>query len=526
MINNSEERYWICRGSQQEPHPEEEVEKGDTCPRCGRDFASIRQHNTSPLPWVKILGGIALLALLGGLAWWFLRPKPDSVIPQSINSPENNTNTNTSSSTSLDYNWQPERFTRGQRTLFPGTSDPNRDNGIAAFKQGDYTNAIAHFKRAVEANRNDPEVLILYNNAKARQQGNPLTLAAAVPVEGKVNSAEAMLRGVAMAQNQFNNSGGTGDRLLEIVIANDGNDPKNAAQVAQQLVSDPSVLGVIGHNASDASQAALKIYEKSGLPMISPTSTSTALSSKVFFRTLPSDAAAAQKLAQYITEKLNLSKVVIFYNPNSDYSRSLQEAFVKSFSGQVIRSVDLSTSDFQAGVELARSVYQEQAQAALLFPNTTYTSVAREIAKANATVTSGQQLKLLGGDSLYNPDTLIAGGESMAGLILAVPWFVESPTSEGFKKAGNQQWGGLVNWRTAMSYDATQALIVTLSDNSSPASILKGLSQVNLSANQTSGIELKFTSNGERQSEPILVEAVRGASVSPKNTEFGFELVE
>lgn len=384
----------------------------------------------------------------------------------------------------------------------------------------------------MDADRNDPEVLILFNNALARQQSirqqnnPPLTLAAVVPVEGRASSAEEMLRGIAMAQNQFNASRGANEQLLEIVIANDGNKPENAEKVAQQLVNDQSVLGVVGHNSSSASGAGLTIYESARLAMISPTSTSTSLTGDVFFRTVPSDEAAGAKLAQYVENKLRLTRVVIFYNPKSSYSNSLQSAFTDNFSGTVIKKIDISNPNFNVQGELYPSVYEENAQVALLFPNTYYTSVAIEIAKANANLPPAQRLKLLGGDALYSPKTLVAGGATIEDLILAVPWFIESTSAQRFKVAGNQQWGGAVNWRTAMSYDATQAFIAAFSTNPDRASILDRLAQIQLPSSETSGDEVQFNSEGERQSDPVLVKATKGAINRPGNSEFGFELVK
>ena len=205
--------------------------------------------------------------LLGGFGlWWFSRPKPipDPVVNESIDNNDSQQQPSVASSP-LDYSWQPERFTKGQRTLFPGKGNPSRDKGIKAFSQEDYGAAVSAFQRAMNADRSDPEVVILYNNAKARLQGNPLALAAVVPVENNMNSAEEILRGIAQAQMQFNASGGVGGRLLEIAIANDGNQSDMAIQVARQLKDDPSILGVIGHNSSSATQAGLSIYVQSDL---------------------------------------------------------------------------------------------------------------------------------------------------------------------------------------------------------------------------------------------------------------------
>ncbi|MEL6931312.1 MAG: ABC transporter substrate-binding protein [Cyanobacteria bacterium J06600_6] len=528
-MTNSSEGYWICKGTKEDPHPEYEVEAGQNCDICGQNSKSAKSKNKPALPLGVIAGAIALM-LLGGLGiWWFSRPKTITDNSQTQqNQPIDTSNINDANSnpSPLDYSWQPDRFTKGQRTLFSGESNPNRDKGIKAFRQEDYGAAVSAFQRAKNANRNDPEVVILYNNAKARQQGNPLTLAAVVPVENNMDSAKQILRGIAQAQQQFNTNGGVGGRLLEIVIANDGNRADNAIQVARQLMDDESILGVIGHNSSSATKAGLSVYVQSGLAVVSPTSSSNDLKDRSFYRTLPSDSATGEKLAQYVQNSLNLSRVVVFYTSDSSYSNSLTSAFESSFAGTITKKVDISDSNpnFNPGIEVSSSVFQDQAQAALLFPSTKYVSVATELARANYSLPPDQRLKLLGGDALYQGKILTAGGEAVENLTLAVPWFAKSPRSQNFTSSCEKQWGGTVNWRTAMSYDATQALIKTFDANSDRAAVFSKLKQINVPANETSGQALQFSS-GERSGEPVLVKATRGGVASPSGSDFGFELV-
>ncbi|MFM7367147.1 MAG: ABC transporter substrate-binding protein, partial [Sphaerospermopsis kisseleviana] len=239
---------------------------------------------------------------------------------------------------------------------FPNITNIPRDQGIQAFKKGDYQQAEKLFKQAVEANPNDPEVRIYYNNAKARQQGSPFTFAVVVPIDNtSTSNGEEILRGVAAAQNQFNQNKGLG-RFLEIVIANDGN-TEYAEQVAQKLVNDSSILGVIGHNSSDATKIALPVYEKAGLPIISATSTSILLKNPVFFRSVYSDESAGQKLAEYAYKQLKLKTAVIFANPNSPYSNSIREVFTNTFEklgGEVVRKplIDLTATTFDLEKEV------------------------------------------------------------------------------------------------------------------------------------------------------------------------------
>ncbi|MDB9450131.1 ABC transporter substrate-binding protein [Dolichospermum circinale] len=418
------------------------------------------------------------------------------------------------------------RISRGNSTFFPEINNIPRDKGIQAFKQGDYQLAANLFQQAVKANQNDPEVLIYYNNALARQQGSPFTFAVVVPLDNNTttDTAKEILRGVAQAQNQFNQKNGLNGRLLEIVIANDSNKDK-ATEVAQELAKDASILGVIGHNSSDATRAAIPEYEKAKLAVISSTSSSIYLNNPVFFRAVNSDESEGKTLAEYIYKNLKLKKAVIFANPNSPYSNSIREVFTNEFEklgGEVVRKplIDLTASTFDPEKEVTKSVYANnaKAEAALLFPDTRSTNIAlntaKEITKRNERLKTKNpprpELKMLAGASLYKDDTLANDGENVKGLIIAVPWFRGTSQAKSFAKTADRQWGGGISWRTATSFDATQALIKTLSNNPSRSTVLRGLEKVSLLASETSGYPLKFTPERERQGESILVEIKGG----------------
>ncbi|MFN6535828.1 MAG: ABC transporter substrate-binding protein [Nostoc sp. EkiNYC01] len=397
----------------------------------------------------------------------------------------------------------------GDRTLFFSIPNTYRDQGIEAFKQSNYPQAIKLFQQAITANPSDPEVRIYYNNAIAREKGNPFTLAVVVPAENGRDRAQEILRGVAQSQDQFNANGGRDGHSLEIVIANDGDNPTQAEQIAQYLANDKSVLGVIGHGSSTTTKAALNIYKKVGIPIISPTSSANTIQGKNFFRTTPSEAASGEKLAQYAIDSA-LNKVVIVYNSDNSYSNSLrkefEQKFKEKFKGQIISLIDLNKKTLNIEQELKDSASQ-QVQAVILFQNVENTATALDIAKVN--VDNKLRLNLLGGDALYNQQTLEDAGNAVKGLVIAVPWFREAPQARDFSQAARQLWGGEVSWRTATSYDAAQAFINSLSAQPSRETILQKLTQIDLKAKLTSGNELKFQ-KGERQSEAVLVKVESG----------------
>jgi branched-chain amino acid transport system substrate-binding protein len=67
------------------------------------------------------------------------------------------------------------------------------------------------------------------------------------------------------------------------------------------LTKDPSILAVIGHNASNASLEAAPIYQQEKLVMVTPTSFANNLSGfgSYIFRTVPNISLMAAPLAEY-----------------------------------------------------------------------------------------------------------------------------------------------------------------------------------------------------------------------------------
>ncbi|NET70196.1 MAG: ABC transporter substrate-binding protein [Sphaerospermopsis sp. SIO1G2] len=275
------------------------------------------------------------------------------------------------------------------------------------------------------------------------------------------------------------------------------------------------------------SSAVFVVYENANLAIISPTNTKTDLKSSVFFRVINSDKITGQKLAKYVYDNLKLKRVVIFANSQNPSSKSVSEEFTKDFQnlgGKVVQEYSFTSSFF--GDMISESVNKHQAEAAMLFPDTENTDNAIEIAKANLAFYKDQDkperqmLRLLGVDTLYSYDTLLKGDQAVEGMILSVPWFRETPAAKDFAQKSAEIWGGNISWRTATSYDATQAFITALSPNASRTKILENLQTVKLQANETSGDSLQFTEERERQSEPVFVEIKNGQFVQKFNDQY------
>ena len=121
---------------------------------------------------------------------------------------------------------------------------------------------------------------------------------------------------------------------FELVAQDDGGNAEGGAAVANKLVADPSVVAVAGHIFSGATAAAMPIYEKAGLPMLSPSATNPTLTEKgsaVFNRIAFTDVIQGKFAAKFLFEKLGFTKIAVLHD-GSDYGKGLAEIVRDNFT--------------------------------------------------------------------------------------------------------------------------------------------------------------------------------------------------
>lgn len=401
-----------------------------------------------------------------------------------------------------------DRLSFGEKIFTPGEASPAIKTGVQALAHQDYSQAIANLETALKANPNNPEALIFLNNARIGN-AKSYTLVASVPFGKEPNSSLEILRGVAQAQNAINAAGGINKVLLKVGIANDDNDPNTVKQIATNLVQNSAVLGVVGHNSSDATLAAASIYDQGKLVAITPTSTSVKITklSPYVFRTVPSDFTSARTLANYMANTLKKQNAAVFFNSQSNYSQSLKAEFVSSLlleGGQVSKEFDLSEADFSAAASLTQA-QQAGAEVLVILSNAGTLDKALQVVQVNQ-----KKLPLLGGDAVYTRKTLEIGREQALGMVLAVPWHIDGNSQADFPRQSQQLWGGQVSWRTALAYDATRALIAALERNPTRSGIQQTLVSANFSTTGASG-NIRFLPTGDRNAPVQLVNIALGS---------------
>lgn len=442
----------------------------------------MSQKNETP---VLLLSLLITLAIIAGGLWWLGRRFNLVNIPGITQS----NGSGTTASALAD------RLSGGEKLLVTQNASADKQAGVAAIANRNYSEAISRLEATLQANRNDPESLIYLNNARIGDQKS-YTIAVAVPITTSSEPALEILRGVAQAQDVTNQQGGINGVPLKVLIVNDDNNTEVVRQVADALVQDTSVLGVIGHFGSEATLAGAEIYQQGELVMISPTSTSVQLSGKgnYLFRTVPSDRFTATTLASYMLDNMGQQTAAIYYSSTSDYSKSLKDQFTTALTtggGQVTQEFDVSSASFNVQDTLGQA-RQRNTQVLVLATNTATLEQALQVIQTN-----NNQLPLLAGDSLYNPKVLQTGQARARGMVVAVPWIISSNRQSGFVQTSQQLWGGDVNWRTAMSYDAAEVLIAGIQQNPTRQGIQQALSNSSFELEGATG-SIRFLSSGDR----------------------------
>ena len=485
---------WVCDGAPKNSDreyygagPHEPCENdGPDCMICGlpkeamtppKTIVSGRSRRVEKVakePIIAIAVLIMFMIVGAGGFWYLSREKSQEQTTKIADTKKNQDTTIPTQTNSLaivsETASNPLLISQGETVLFLGGANfQQKSTASKAFADQNWDRAIQLYQQAVGADPNDPEAKIYLNNAQAKKSGNLMTMAIVVPVTPSVNEAKEVLRGVAQYQDEFNRT--LPRKYLEVVIVDEAQG-NLAESLAQDLINSPvNVLGVMGHGVDNYSRQALQLYEQNNIAVLSSLNTAiTSSGNKSTVRTIPLSQSATllgtylqkvgETLANYAVKNNSPANVVVFYNSDSPYSQQLKTQFVNAMSntnGKVIEEVDITATGFDANMAMENTRVND-GNVAFLALSKNKVNTAINLAKANK-----NRLTLLGADELYNPTILSRGNQAINGLVLAVPW--QWNQNDSFASQAAKLWQGRISWRTATSYDATQALVTAFKNS-------------------------------------------------------------
>lgn len=337
------------------------------------------------------------------------------------------------------------------------------------------------------------------NGADAEDE---LVIAGACPMTGDgAQYGEFLSRSLELAAEMINEKGGIEGKKIRIRMIDDQMLPSEAATVAEQLGVDDSVLAVVGHTTSTCTLAAVPIYDKYGLPVISHSSTNPDLSgsSKYFFRTCGTDEAFGYLGGEYAVKKLGAKKIVIMHalsdGPTS-YANSFAKA-VKDSGGEVldILAHEDEEKDFTAELTLLRSLNPD-----LVLLSTWFTPAAMIIKQAKEANITGIEFMCM--DSAYVVDFIELGGEAVEDVIMSAFFHPDLPypSAQEYISRFKEKYNEPPEWSGATAFDALNLIAEAIRANgASREGIRDYLSQVGKEIDPFQGVtgETAFDDNGD-----------------------------
>ena len=138
---------------------------------------------------------------------------------------------------------------------------------------------------------------------------------------------EQIANGAKMAVADLNKAGGINNRQVELIIADDACEPKQAVTVANRLENE-GVSAVVGHFCSSSTIPASEVYGDAGILMITPASTNPKVTDRnitTVFRTCGRDEQQGEVAALFIYNTLKAKNVAVIHD-NDTYGKGIADA--------------------------------------------------------------------------------------------------------------------------------------------------------------------------------------------------------
>jgi branched-chain amino acid transport system substrate-binding protein len=170
----------------------------------------------------------------------------------------------------------------------------------------------------------------------APAKADDLNIAVAGPMTGSLAAfGEQLRRGAEMAVKDLNAAGGVMGKHVNLIIGDDQCDPKQAVQVANDLVQK-GVVFVAGHFCSGSSIPASAVYAEEGILQITPASTNPAFTEDAFtkgiktiFRTCGRDDKQGEFAGPWIAKTFPGKNVAVL-DDRSAYGQGLADETAKN----------------------------------------------------------------------------------------------------------------------------------------------------------------------------------------------------
>jgi branched-chain amino acid transport system substrate-binding protein len=334
------------------------------------------------------------------------------------------------------------------------------------------------------------------------QKENVIKVGLVAPLTGDVKTfGESTRNGFAVAVDEANAKGGIDGKQIKVFIADDKNDPTEAANAGSKLINQDGVKFIVGSVSSKCSIPLSELCQNMGIVMITPTSTNPKVtvrddgSRKDFiFRACFIDPFQGAVAAKFALDNLKAKTSAVLYDVGNDYVKGLAEFYRGNFTkggGQIVgyESYTKDDADFSAILTKVK-----RANPDILYVPDYYNKVAL-IAKQARQI--GITSVLMGGDGWDSPDMTKIAGDAIDGGYFTNHYSPDDPRPEvrEWVKKYEARFGAKPDALATLAYDGTSLLLEALkrAKSDDPALVRDALKAIDM---QTVSGRITFDPSG------------------------------
>lgn len=233
-----------------------------------------------------------------------------------------------------------------------------------------------------------------------------------IPLTGDIpDVGESSKNAAELLKAQINGAGGfeVGGKkyILEFLYEDNEAKAETAVSVAQKLISQDNILGMVGPQSSKQAVPAAGTANDLKTPMVAPWSTNpkTTIDRPYVFRACFLDPFQGRVSAKFVTEEFGAKKAAVLYDIASDYPKGLAENFKEAFekingAGSIVAFETFTTKDVDFSAQLTKIA---KSGADVLFVPQYYNEVPLIVKQAKSL---GWKKPIMGSDSWGGGDLM------------------------------------------------------------------------------------------------------------------------